>query len=176
MLHRNAVLSPNGRLRLGICIVVDGWSLRRAAERFQVAPTTAKRWVDRYHDHGEAGMQDRSSRPYATPRRTPIRLERRIIGVRVTRRWGPARIGSLLGVAACTVHTVLTRYRVPRLTDLDRHRPVGTIKLPHSYSDGVACVMRRPGCRAAPGPPRTAAPAPAPAPTRASRTYADGDE
>jgi transposase InsO family protein len=120
VLHRNAALSPNGRLRLAICVVIDGWSLRRAAERFQVATTTAKRWADRYRADGEIGMADRSSRPGSSPRRTPTRRERRIIKVRVTRRWGPARIGSLLGIAASTVHKVLTRYRIPRLADLDR--------------------------------------------------------
>jgi transposase InsO family protein len=120
VLHGNAPLSPNGRLRLAVCVVVDGWSLRRAAERFQVASTTAKRWADRYREHGAAGMLDRSSRPRSNPRRTPTRLERRIINVRVIRRWGPARIGSLLGVAASTVHKVLTRFGMPRLTDLDR--------------------------------------------------------
>jgi hypothetical protein len=39
-------------------VVEDGWPLRRAAERFQVAPTTAKRWADRYRQHGPAGMTD----------------------------------------------------------------------------------------------------------------------
>jgi hypothetical protein len=32
------------------------------------------------------------------PHQLPTRRERRIIGVRVTRRWGPARIGYLLGI------------------------------------------------------------------------------
>jgi transposase InsO family protein len=105
---------------LAICVVVEGWSLRRAAERFQVAPTTAKRWADRYRELGELGMGDGSSRPHASPRRTPTRVERRILKVRVIRRWGPARIGFLLGIAPSTVHKVLTRYRVPRLADLDR--------------------------------------------------------
>ena len=120
MVHGNAPLSPNGRLRVAICVVVDGWSLRRTAERFQIATTTAKRWADRYRAHGRDGMIDRSSRPHTSPHRTPTRLERRIIKVRVLRRWGPARIGSLLSVAASTVHKVLTRYGVPKLADLDR--------------------------------------------------------
>ncbi|MCA2240744.1 IS481 family transposase, partial [Mycobacterium avium] len=34
MSHRNAPLSETGRLRLARCVVEDGWSLRRAAERF----------------------------------------------------------------------------------------------------------------------------------------------
>jgi hypothetical protein len=110
--HRNAPLSETGRLRLARCVVEDHWPLRRAAERFQVAVTTARRWSDRYRQHGEAGMADRSSRPHTSPRRTPTRTERRIIKVRLLRRWGPARIAGLLGLAASTVHRVLTRYHL----------------------------------------------------------------
>jgi len=40
--------------------------------------------------------------------------------VRVNRRWGPARIGFLLGVHPSTVHKVLARYGLARLTWLDR--------------------------------------------------------
>ena len=56
MPHRNAPLSETGRLPLARCVVEDGWPLRRAAERFQVSPTTAKRWADRYRHAGPAGM------------------------------------------------------------------------------------------------------------------------
>lgn len=120
MSHRNAPLSETGRLRLARCVVDDGWSLRRAAERFQVSVSTAARWAGRYRKFGEAGMADRSSRPRRSPHRTPTRTERRIIGVRVTRRWGPARIGYLLGIHPSTVHRVLTRYGVAKLRWLDR--------------------------------------------------------
>jgi len=65
-------------------------------------------------------MADRSSRPHCSPRRTPTRTERRIIKVRVLRRWGPARIGYLLGIHPSTVHRVLTRYRLAKLQWLDR--------------------------------------------------------
>ncbi|MDN5385763.1 IS481 family transposase, partial [Streptomyces sp. LB8] len=120
MPHRNAPLTETGRLRLARCVVDDNWPLRRAAERFQVSVTTAKRWADRYRQHGEAGMADRSSRPHACPRRTPTRTERRIIKVRVLRRWGPARIAGLLRLVPSTVHRVLTRYGLARLAHLDR--------------------------------------------------------
>ena len=126
MSHRNAPLSETGRLRLARCVVEQQWPLRRAAERFQVSPTTARRWAQRYRQHGEVGMADRSSRPHASPRRTPTRVERRIIKVRVLRRWGPARIAFLLRLNPSTVHRVLTRYRLARLAHLDRAtgRPV----------------------------------------------------
>ena len=125
MVHRNAPLSETGRLRLARCVVEEQWPLRRAAERFQVSATTAKRWADRYRADGAAGMADRSSRPHYSPNQTPTRTERRIIKVRVLRRWGPARIGYLLGVHPSTVHRVLTRYRLARLRWLDR--PTGRI-------------------------------------------------
>jgi transposase InsO family protein len=118
--HANALLTPRGRLGLARCIVDDGWPLRRAAERFQVSPTTAARWAGRYRQLGVAGMKDRSSRPHRSPRRTPTRTERRIIKVRVIRRWGPARIGFLLGLHPCTVHRVLARFGLARLRWLDR--------------------------------------------------------
>ncbi|WNI16139.1 IS481 family transposase [Actinacidiphila sp. ITFR-21] len=118
--HRNAPLTETGRLRLARCVVDDGWSLRRAAERFQVSPTTAQRWAARYREMGEAGMSDRSSRPHHSPRRTPTRTERRIITVRVLRRWGPARIAYLLRLNPATVHRVLTRFGLAPLAHLDR--------------------------------------------------------
>jgi transposase-like protein len=125
MSHRNAPLSETGRLRLARCVVEEGWSLRRAAERFQVSPTTAARWAGRYRDLGAVGMADRSSRPHHSPRQTPTRTERRIIKVRVLRRWGPARIGYPLGLHPSTVHRVLTRYGMARLRWLDR--PTGRV-------------------------------------------------
>ncbi|MFE3476433.1 IS481 family transposase [Streptomyces bacillaris] len=115
MPHRNAPLTETGRLRLARCVVQDGWPLRRAAERFQVSPTTAQRWTERYRLLGEAGMTDRSSRPRHSPRRTPTRTERRIIKVRLLRRWGPARIAHLLDLVPSTVHRVLTRFGLAHL-------------------------------------------------------------
>ncbi|MCX2927910.1 IS481 family transposase [Streptomyces sp. NEAU-W12] len=120
MPHSNAPLTETGRLRLARCVVEDNWPLRRAAERFQVSPTTAQRWADRYRAFGEAGMSDRPSRPHHSPRRTPTRTERRIIKVRVPRRWGPARITHLLHLVPSTMHRVLTHFGLARLTHLDR--------------------------------------------------------
>ncbi|QDG89527.1 IS481 family transposase [Pseudarthrobacter sp. NIBRBAC000502770] len=120
MSHPNAFLTPRGRLQLAQCVVDQCWSLRRAAERFQVSVPTAERWAKRYREEGPEGMVDRSSRPHSSPRRTATRTERRIIAVRVNRRWGPARIGYLLGLHPSTVHRVLSRYRLAKLTWLDR--------------------------------------------------------
>lgn len=65
-------------------------------------------------------MADRSSRPHSGTRRTPTREERRIITVRVLRRWGPARIAYLLGLNPSTVHPVPSRCGIARPSYLDR--------------------------------------------------------
>jgi len=115
MSHANATLTPAGRLRLAKLIVDKGWSYARAAERFSVGVTTARRWAQRYRELGKAGMADRSSRPHHSPNQLAQRVERRIVKLRVTRRWGPARIAYHLGLNPSTVHQVLRRYGCPRL-------------------------------------------------------------
>ena len=119
MSHGNAPLTPQGRLRLARCVVDDGWPLRRAAERFGVSVTTAQRWSRRYRTQGRAGMVDRSSRPKRCSHQLPARLEHRIMGLRICRRWGPARIGYRLGINPATVGKVLARYQAPRLAWTD---------------------------------------------------------
>ena len=118
MTHANAPLTPEGRRRLVVLIVDRGWPLRRAAERFQCSPATAKRWADRYRA-GEP-LTDRSSRPLTSPNRLPAKTERRIIGLRFTRQWGPHRIAFHLHLHRSTVARVLERYRMPKLANLDQ--------------------------------------------------------
>ena len=118
MSHRNAPLTPTGRARLVSLVVDHGWSQRRAAERFNVSPATANRWVIR-HRAGES-LKDRPSRPHHCPHQLSTRRERRIITLRFTHRWGPHRIGYHLGVARSTVGRVLHRYRMPALACIDQ--------------------------------------------------------
>jgi len=116
--HANAPLTPEGRRRLAVLIVDDGWTVRRAAERFQVSPATAAKWACRYRA-GEP-MTDGSSRPKRSPQRCAQRLERRIVKLRYGRRWGPHRISYHLGVPRSTVGRVLARYRMPLLAHVDQ--------------------------------------------------------
>ena len=120
MSHANATLTPRGRLRLARCVVDEGWPLRRAAERFQVSPTTAARWASRYRDLGPAGMVDRSSRPHRSPRRTHRRLEAKIKHLRTSRQLGPVQIAGRLDMHASTVGRVIVRLGLPKLTGIDR--------------------------------------------------------
>jgi transposase InsO family protein len=123
---------------LARCVVDEGWPLRRAAERFQVSHNTARRWAQRYRQLGQEGMVDRSSRPHRSPRRTPIRLERKVLHLRRSKRLGPAAIAGRLGMYGSTVHRVLRRHGEPRLATLDlatgqplRKEPVHRYEHPH---------------------------------------------
>jgi transposase InsO family protein len=123
--HANATLTPKGRLALARCVVDDRWPLRRAAERFQTSPQTAGRWAGRYRTALQDGtdpllaMADRSSRPRRSPHQVRRPIVRRILHLRRTRSWGPARIGHRLRMHPSTVNRVLRREQMPRLNEID---------------------------------------------------------
>ncbi|SEM50530.1 IS481 family transposase [Rhodococcus maanshanensis] len=119
MVHANAPLTPRGRLLLAQLIVEDGWPVVRAAEHFNVSWPTAKRWAVRYLEMGEVGMIDRSSRPHHSPNRTPEQVKRRIVDLRWRTRLSPLAIASRLNMPASTVHAVLVRCRLNRLSHID---------------------------------------------------------
>jgi transposase InsO family protein len=118
--HANAALTPRHRLKLARAVVEDGWTIGYAAAVFNVSWPTAKRWAERYRTAGEAGMDDRSSRPHRCPRRTPAPLVRKIVHLRWKKRLGPVAIADRLGLAPATVHAVLVRCRINRLSHVDR--------------------------------------------------------
>jgi transposase InsO family protein len=120
MSHANALLTPRARLRLARLVVDSGWTYSAAAKMFMVSPRTARKWADRYRVEGQAGMADRSSRPHHSPSKTPEQLKRQIVRLRWRNRLGPVQIAGQLGVPASTVHAVLTRCRINRLSHIDR--------------------------------------------------------
>ncbi|MDT7580213.1 MAG: hypothetical protein QOK35_1477 [Pseudonocardiales bacterium] len=120
VVHANAPLSERGRLRLARLVVEQRWPVARAAERFQVAWPTAKRWADRYRVEGAAGMADRSCRPHRSPRATPAPVVRKVVHLRWKQRLGPVAIADRVGIAPSTAHQVLRRCRINRLSHVDR--------------------------------------------------------
>jgi hypothetical protein len=69
---------------------------------------------------GPPGMVDRSSAPHHQPNRTPAPVVRKIVHLRWKQRLGPVEIGDRLGMPSSTVHAVLVRCRINRLTHIDR--------------------------------------------------------
>lgn len=120
MSHANAALTPRARLRLARLIVEDGWLPSAAAKMFMVSPVTARKWAARFRAEGTGGMADRSSRPRSMPTKTPLPQVKRIVKARWRRRLGPVQIAGKLGLPASTVHAVLVRCRLNRLSTIDR--------------------------------------------------------
>ncbi|MFD8090957.1 IS481 family transposase [Streptomyces malaysiensis] len=124
MSHRNARLTVYGR-QLLVERVRSGRPIAHVAAEMGISRATAHKWLRRWRAEGEAGLHDRSSRPHRTPHRTPAAVEDRVCRLRQDRKLGPARIGPILGLPVSTVHRVLARHGLNRLTFLDR--PTGQV-------------------------------------------------
>jgi transposase InsO family protein len=106
-------------------VVQDGRPVAHVAAELNCSRATGYKWLRRWREQGATGLIDRSSIAHRLPGKTPAALEARIIELRQARKLGPARIAPLVGVAASTVHAVLTRHRLQRLAWMDR--PTGQL-------------------------------------------------
>ncbi|HWC07849.1 MAG TPA: leucine zipper domain-containing protein [Solirubrobacterales bacterium] len=70
-LHANARTCPNSRKPLVRRIEEESWSLMAAAEAAGISERSARKWLARWRNEGEAGLLDRSSAPKRIPHRTP---------------------------------------------------------------------------------------------------------
>lgn len=84
-----------------------------AARNMGVSRRTVQRWRRRAPD-----FRDLPCRPHRSPRRTSDAREAEILALRLEHRWGPDRIGAVLGLPASTVHRVLRRHGAHRLSHL----------------------------------------------------------
>jgi transposase InsO family protein len=129
-------------------IVEDGWSVSAAADFYRVSWPTAKRWADRYRDQLTSGtgqvlssqLADRSSRPRRSPGKTPQPVVRKIVHLRWKKRLGPVGIGGVLGIPASTVHAVLVRCRLNRLTHVDRRTGEPIRRYEHEHAGSLVHV------------------------------------
>jgi len=117
-------MTPRGRMIM-IERIASGRPLAHVAAEMGVSRKTADKWWRRWLAEGEDGLQDRSSRPHRCPQQTSLRLEARIVRIRERRKLGPARIASIVGLPASTVHRVLCRRGLNRLAWMDR--PTGQV-------------------------------------------------
>jgi len=101
-------------------VLDQGWPTAHVADQLGISRASAYKWVRRYRAEGEAGLLDRSSRPHRSPRRLPDAVEAAILAARAEWRYGPDRLGPLLGLPPSTVHRVLARRGLSRLRDADR--------------------------------------------------------
>ncbi len=85
-------------------------------------------------------MDDRSSRPRHQPNKTPQPLVRKIVHLRWKQRLGPVQIGDQLGMPASTVHAVLVRCRLNRLSHIDRITGEPIRRYEHPYPGSMLHV------------------------------------
>jgi transposase InsO family protein len=121
-LHGNAALSWHGRRRLALR-VIEGWTLKAAAEAAGVSLRCARKWVSRYRLEGEQGLHDRSSAPKRVANRTRPERVQVIVALRRLR-FTAAEIAEALAMPLSTVSAVLARQGMGRLGRLGLEQPV----------------------------------------------------
>lgn len=121
-LHGNARTNPFSR-RLLVERIESGETVRAAAEAVGVSRSTAYKWLRRWSEEGEAGLQDRSSAPHHIPHRTPAKAIQRIEELR-RKRWTGRAIALKLGLARSTVSAWLRRLGLGLLRALTPPRVV----------------------------------------------------
>jgi len=96
----------------------EGANLRELCRRYEISPTTAYKWLGRFQEEGEAGLESHSRRPLNSPLRTEEALETRILEARRShQRWGARKLkrwiegqGATGLPSVSTVHAILKRH------------------------------------------------------------------
>jgi transposase-like protein len=58
------------------------WSMTELCQRYRVSRPTGYKWIDRFEEEGEEGLEERSRAPMRCPHHTPASVERRILVLR----------------------------------------------------------------------------------------------
>ena len=160
-MHKNARLTPLGRERM-VRLVLSGQTPQAVSAAVGVCPRTVRKWLERYEREGEAGLQDRSSRPHRLYRPTePARVEQ--IEALRRQRWTGEAIAREVGVSAATVSRVLRRLGLNKLSALEPAQPVRRYERERPgeliHIDIRSSAASRPRATASPATARPAAPA-----------------
>lgn len=92
-------------------------NVAQVCRRFGISRKTGYKWLKRYAQDGVIGLADRSRRPRQSPKRTSLKTEAAVLGLRVQHPWGGHKLRRRLVVlghapvpAASTISTILKRH------------------------------------------------------------------
>ena len=121
-IHKNARLTPQGRLLMVRRITEHGWKVADAAAAAGLSVRRTYHWLGRYRAGGERMLHDRSSAPARCRAASPAARIAEIERLRRQRMTGP-QIACRLGMPRSTVGLVLRRLGLTRLAQLDPKPP-----------------------------------------------------
>jgi len=108
-----------------------GSNIRQLCREYRISSRTAYKWLRRYEQEGEAGLEDRSRRPKHIPRQTDGEMEAKVLGVRAETGWGGRKIARVLfdqgyeGVPhPNTITDILRREGKLDEEECQKHKPV----------------------------------------------------
>lgn len=143
--HKNARTTFTGRKLLIERIRVVG--LMPAAEAAGISPRTARKWLQRFEESGEADLMDRSSRPARTHTTVDDELRTRIERLRRAR-MSMRTIAGVVGRSVATISRVLAACGLSSLKALDPAKPVVRYEraapgeLLHMDTKKLGCIER----------------------------------
>lgn len=109
----------------------EGANIRELCRRYKISPPTAYKWLERYKEMGNIGLEDRSRKPVNSPNRSIGQVEKQILKAREAHpKWGARKLkrwlensGSSDLPCASTVHAILQRYGQISALDSEAHQP-----------------------------------------------------
>ncbi len=73
--------------------LLNFYSKTELAERFGISRKTAHKWIERYKEHGQSGLQEQSRRPHSCPWQTDEAIVEELVELKQKHPgWGPAKL------------------------------------------------------------------------------------
>jgi transposase len=121
--HKNARTTPFDRAVMVRRVLEEGWSVAAAAAAFEVSGRTVHKWIARFRQEGDAGLNSRSSAPGLVANKLPAPWLAMITRLRREYRMTGEEIALRLRLPRSTVAGHLRRLGLGRLAALEPSEP-----------------------------------------------------
>lgn len=115
---------------------IEGANRSQLCERFGISRKTGYKWIRRWSERGDDGLEDQSRRPNATPGKTAVAVERAVVKIRKKHpAWGGRKIrrrlqdqGMRSPPSASTVTAILRRHGLISDEESAKRQPYGSFE------------------------------------------------